>query len=31
VIGSPRDRFNMDKSTASKHDTKVGPIEELMA
>ncbi|MCC6510361.1 MAG: DUF1552 domain-containing protein [Pirellulaceae bacterium] len=31
AIGAPRDRFNMDKSMASKHDSKVGPIEQLMA
>jgi hypothetical protein len=31
AIGAPRDRFNMDKSTAAKHDSKIGPIEELMA
>ncbi len=31
AIDAPRDRFNMDKSTASKHDTKVGPIEKLLA
>lgn len=31
AIGAPRDRFNMDKSTAGKHDSTVGPIEELMA
>jgi len=31
AIGAPRDHFNMDKNTASVHDTKVGPIEELMA
>ena len=31
AIGAPRDRFNMDKSAANMHDSKVGPIEELMA
>ncbi len=31
AIGAPRDRFNMDKGAAAKHDSKVGPIEELMA
>jgi hypothetical protein len=31
AIDAPRDRFNMDKSTAGAHDAKVGPIEELMA
>jgi hypothetical protein len=31
AIGAPRDRFNMDKRIAGMHDTKVGPIEELMA
>ena len=31
AIDAPRDRFNMDKTTAGMHDPKVGPIEELMA
>lgn len=31
AIDAPRDRFNMDRNTASVHDAKVGPIEELMA
>jgi hypothetical protein len=31
AIGAPRDRFNMDKNIAGMHDTKIGPIEELMA
>ena len=31
AIGAPRDRFNMDKNLARKYDSKVGPIEELMA
>jgi hypothetical protein len=31
AIGAPRDRFNMDKTIANLHDSKVGPIEELMA
>ena len=31
AIGAPRDRFNMDKSFATKYDSKAGPIEELMA
>lgn len=31
AIGAPRDRFNMDKNIAGKYDSKVGPIEELMA
>lgn len=31
AIGNPNDRFNMDKGIANVHDTKVGPIEELMA
>ena len=31
AIGAPRDRFNMDNSTAGVHASKAGPIEELMA
>jgi len=31
AIGAPCDRFNMDKNMAGIHDSKVGPIEELMA
>ncbi len=31
AIGSPVDRFNMDKNQAGVHDSAVGPIEELMA
>lgn len=31
AIGSPDDRFNMDKNLAGKYDSKAGPIEELMA
>lgn len=31
AVGDPRDRFNMNKNTAGIHDTKVGPIEEIMA
>jgi hypothetical protein len=31
AIGAPCDRFNMDKNAAGTHDSKVGPIEELMA
>lgn len=31
AIGQPVDRFNMDKSTAAKLDSKVGPIEQLLA
>lgn len=31
AIGAPRDRFNMDRSLANMYDSKVGPIEELMA
>lgn len=31
AIGAPCDRFNMDKNLAGVHDTKVGPIEELLA
>ena len=31
AIGAPRDRFNMDKNIAGMYDSKVGPIEELMA
>jgi hypothetical protein len=31
AIGAPRDRFNMDNNLARKYDSKVGPIEELMA
>jgi hypothetical protein len=31
AIGAPCDRFNMDKNTAGMHDSKIGPIEELMA
>lgn len=28
---APRDRFNMDRSTANLHDSAVGPIEALLA
>ncbi len=31
AIGAPADRFNMDRSMASKYDSAVGPIESLMA
>lgn len=31
AAGAPQDRFNMDEKTAATHDTKVGPIEELLA
>ncbi len=31
AIGKPVDRFNMDQIQAKKHDTAVGPIEELLA
>jgi hypothetical protein len=31
AIGKPADRFNMDKGTAAKLDSKVGPIESLLA
>ena len=31
AIGAPRDRFNVDNSTARRVASKVGPIEELMA
>ncbi len=31
AIDSPRDRFNMDKGTAGKHDAEIGPIEALLA
>ena len=31
AVGAPADRFNMDKNLANKYDSKVGPIEELMA
>jgi hypothetical protein len=31
AVDAPRDRFNMDKTMAGKHDSKVGPIEELLA
>jgi hypothetical protein len=31
AIGAPQDRFNMDKKIAGTHDSKVGPIEELLA
>ncbi|WP_417731711.1 DUF1552 domain-containing protein [Rosistilla oblonga] len=31
AVGDNRDRFNMNKNTAGVHDTKVGPIEEIMA
>lgn len=31
AIGNPNDRFNMEKGLAKVHDTKVGPIEELLA
>ena len=30
AIGAPRDRFNMDKATASKLDSETGPIAELL-
>ena len=31
AVGAPRDRFNMEKNVAGMYDSKVGPIEELMA
>ena len=31
AIGAPCDRFNMDKAAAGKLDSKVGPIEALLA
>lgn len=31
AVGAPQDRFNMDKSAASQHDSGVGPIESLLA
>lgn len=31
AVGAPTDRFNMDQSMADKFDSKVGPIEELLA
>ncbi|MGY8768944.1 MAG: DUF1552 domain-containing protein [Pirellulales bacterium] len=31
AVGAPCDRFNMNKNIAAKHDSKVGPIEELLA
>jgi hypothetical protein len=31
AIGAPVDRFNMDQKLAGKFDSKVGPIEELLA
>lgn len=31
AIGSPRDRFNLDKNAASLYDSSVGPIEQLLA
>ena len=31
AIGAPCDRFNMDGKQASQLDTKVGPIEEILA
>ncbi len=30
AVGAPRDRFNMEKNIAGVHDTKIGPIEELL-
>lgn len=31
AIGEPQDRFNMDRNMASMYNSKVGPIEELLA
>ncbi|MEM7395228.1 MAG: hypothetical protein AAF492_23085, partial [Verrucomicrobiota bacterium] len=31
AVGSPVDRFNMDKRAAENYDTRVGPIEQLLA
>ncbi len=31
AIGAPCDRFNMDKNASGMYDSKVGPIEELLA
>lgn len=31
AVGAPCDRFNMDKNIASKHDSRTGPIDELLA
>lgn len=31
AIGAPCDRFNMEKSISGKYDSKLGPIEELLA
>jgi hypothetical protein len=31
AVGAPRDRFNMEKNVAGMYDSKVGPIEELLA
>ena len=30
-VGAPVDRFNMDKNMANLHQSKIGPIEELLA
>ena len=30
-IDAPVDRFNMDKNFATRHHSKLGPIEELLA
>ncbi|NNE00744.1 MAG: DUF1552 domain-containing protein [Pirellulaceae bacterium] len=31
AIGAPQDRFNMDNNIAGMYESKVGPIEELLA
>jgi hypothetical protein len=31
AIGTPRDRFNLDKNAAGLYDSTVGPIEQLLA
>ncbi|MEP3482448.1 MAG: DUF1552 domain-containing protein [Fuerstiella sp.] len=31
AIGEPQDRFNMDRNLAAMYNSKVGPIEELLA
>ena len=31
AIGSPCDRYNMDKSSARKYDSGTGPLEQLFA
>jgi len=31
AIGSPRDRYNMDKNFAEKYDRALGPIEHILS